>query len=383
MIYFDNAATTMKKPPQVSEAVLNALGNMGNSGRGAHGATLGASRIIYDTRVLLGELFGISAPERIAFTSNATEALNTAISGMFKKGDHVITTECEHNSVLRPLYRKEKEGVELTILPTLKNEKRKQGILDYASLENAVKPNTKAIVITHVSNLTGNITDLESVSSFAKKHGLLLVADASQSAGVLPLNVEKLGIDVLCFTGHKGLLGPQGTGGIYVREGVEIQPLKVGGSGVHSYDKNHPSQMPAALEAGTLNAHGIAGLHGALEYLKETGIETIRQKEIELLKYFLEGVREIEGITLYGNPELEHRVATVALNIRNYDSGEVADLLWEEYEIAVRSGAHCAPLMHNALGTKEQGAVRFSFSHYNTKEETDIAIRALREIAEE
>lgn len=383
MIYFDNAATTMKKPPQVSEAVLNALGNMGNSGRGAHGATLGASRIIYDTRVLLGELFGISAPERIAFTSNATEALNTAISGMFKKGDHVITTECEHNSVLRPLYRKEKEGVELTILPTLKNEKRKQGILDYASLENAVKPNTKAIVITHVSNLTGNITDLESVSSFAKKHGLLLVADASQSAGVLPLNVEKLGIDVLCFTGHKGLLGPQGTGGIYVREGVEIQPLKVGGSGVHSYDKNHPSQMPAALEAGTLNAHGIAGLHGALEYLKETGIETIRQKEMGLLKYFLEGVREIEGITLYGNPELEHRVATVALNIRNYDSGEVADWLWEEYEIAVRSGAHCAPLMHNALGTKEQGAVRFSFSHYNTKEETDIAIRALREIAEE
>ena len=383
MIYFDNAATTMKKPPQVSEAVLNALGNMGNSGRGAHGATLGASRIIYDTRVLLGELFGISAPERIAFTSNATEALNTAISGMFKKGDHVITTECEHNSVLRPLYRKEKEGVELTILPTLKNEKRKQGILDYASLENAVKPNTKAIVITHVSNLTGNITDLESVSSFAKKHDLLLVADASQSAGVLPLNVEKLGIDVLCFTGHKGLLGPQGTGGIYVREGVEIQPLKVGGSGVHSYDKNHPSQMPAALEAGTLNAHGIAGLHGALEYLKETGIETIRQKEMELLKYFLEGVCEIEGISLYGNPELEHRVATVALNIRNYDSGEVADWLWEEYEIAVRSGAHCAPLMHNALGTKEQGAVRFSFSHYNTKEETDIAIRALREIAEE
>lgn len=383
MIYFDNAATTMKKPPQVSEAVLNALGNMGNSGRGAHGATLGASRIIYDTRVLLGELFGISAPERIAFTSNATEALNTAISGMFKKGDHVITTECEHNSVLRPLYRKEKEGVELTILPTLKNEKRKQGILDYASFENAVKPNTKAIVITHASNLTGNITDLKTVSSFAKKHGLLLVADASQSAGVLPLDVEKLGIDVLCFTGHKGLLGPQGTGGIYVREGVEIQPLKVGGSGVHSYDKNHASQMPAALEAGTLNAHGIAGLHGALEYLKETGIETIRQKEMELLKYFLEGVREIEGITLYGNPELEHRVATVALNIRNYDSGEVADWLWEEYEIAVRSGAHCAPLMHNALGTKEQGAVRFSFSHYNTKEETDLAIRALREIAEE
>lgn len=383
MIYFDNAATTMKKPPRVSEGVLRALENMGNSGRGAHGATLGASRMIYDTRVLLGELFGISEPERIAFTSNATEALNTAISGMFHKGDHVITTECEHNSVLRPLYRKEKEGVELTILPTLKNEKRKQGILDYASLERAVKANTKAIVITHASNLTGNITDLKTVSRIAKKHGLLLVADASQSAGVLPFQVEELGIDVLCFTGHKGLLGPQGTGGIYVREGVDIQPLKVGGSGVHSYDREHPSQMPTALEAGTLNAHGIAGLHGALEYLKETGIETIRRKEMELLKYFLEGVGEIKGINLYGNPDLEHRVATAALNIRNYDSGEAADRLWEEYEIAVRSGAHCAPLMHRALGTEEQGALRFSFSHYNTKEEIDLAIRALRELAEE
>lgn len=383
MIYFDNAATTMKKPPRVSEGVLRALENMGNSGRGAHGATLGASRMIYDTRVLLGELFGISEPERIAFTSNATEALNTAISGMFHKGDHVITTECEHNSVLRPLYRKEKEGVELTILPTLKNEKRKQGILDYASLERAVKANTKAIVITHASNLTGNITDLKTVSRIAKKHGLLLVADASQSAGVLPFQVEELGIDVLCFTGHKGLLGPQGTGGIYVREGVDIQPLKVGGSGVHSYDREHPSQMPTALEAGTLNAHGIAGLHGALEYLKETGIETIRRKEMELLKYFLEGVGEIKGIILYGNPDLEHRVATAALNIRNYDSGEAADRLWEEYEIAVRSGAHCAPLMHRALGTEEQGALRFSFSHYNTKEEIDLAIRALRELAEE
>lgn len=383
MIYFDNAATTMKKPPRVSEGVLRALENMGNSGRGAHGATLGASRMIYDTRVLLGELFGISEPERIAFTSNATEALNTAISGMFHKGDHVITTECEHNSVLRPLYRKEKEGVELTILPTLKNEKRKQGILDYASLERAVKANTKAIVITHASNLTGNITDLKTVSRIAKKHGLLLVADASQSAGVLPFQVEELGIDVLCFTGHKGLLGPQGTGGIYVREGVDIQPLKVGGSGVHSYDREHPSQMPTALEAGTLNAHGIAGLHGALEYLKETGIETIRRKEMELLKYFLEGVGEIKGINLYGNPDLEHRVATAALNIRNYDSGEAADRLWEEYEIAVRSGAHCAPLMHRALGTEEQGALRFSFSHYNTKEDIDLAIRALRELAEE
>lgn len=379
MIYLDNAATTMRKPPEVTEAVVKALSGMGNAGRGAHEATLQASRIVYRTRELLAELFGISRPEQIAFTCNATESLNIAINGLFHEGDHVITTVCEHNSVLRPLYRKEKEGVELTIVPFDKRFPENEGRIDYDFLENSCKENTKAIVITNASNVTGNITDLKRVSSFAKKRGILLIVDASQTAGVLPIQVEEQGIDVLCFTGHKGLLGPQGTGGIYVREGLELSPLKVGGSGVQSFLEEHPRKMPTALEAGTLNVHGIAGLKAALEYIKEETVENIREKEMRLWKRFEEQVREIPGVTVYGNPNPESRVGIVALNIGKLDSGEVSDWLWEDYEIAVRPGAHCAPLLHKALGTVRQGAVRFSFSHYNTEQEIDVAAAALRE----
>lgn len=380
MIYFDNAATTVRKPPEMERAMTAAIQHMGNSGRGAHGATLDASRMIFDTRLLLAQTFGIEDPGQIAFTANATQSLNIAVHGLFKKGDHVVSTVCEHNSVLRPLYRKQEEGVEITLVPTTGTA---EGILDYNALEAAVKTNTRAIVITHASNLTGNLTDLRRVSAIAKKHGILLVADASQTAGVVPIDVQSMGIDVLCFTGHKGLLGPQGTGGIYVRPGTEIAPLIVGGSGVRSFEKKHPAQMPTALEAGTLNGHGIAGLHGTLEYLKKKGIESIREREMALTKRFLAGIKEIPGMILYGNPDLDARVATVALNLGNLDSGEVSDWLWEKHEIAVRPGAHCAPLMHEALGTREQGAVRFSFSHYNTEEEIDAAIQALWELAGE
>lgn len=377
MIYLDNAATTLKKPPEVEQAVLWAFRTIGNAGRGAHAATLDAARIIYDTRERLARLFHIPDPEQIAFTSNGTEALNVAIQGLFQSGDHVITTVCEHNSVLRPLYRMEREGVEVTHISA-----DADGILDYGGLERAYQPNTKGIVITHASNLTGNITDLERVHAFAKAHGILLVVDAAQTAGSLPIDVCTQGIDVLCFTGHKGLLGPQGTGGLYVRKGVDIRPLKVGGSGIHSYDKEHPSRMPAALEAGTFNGHGIAGLNASIRYLEKTGIEQIRIREMKLLKKFQEGISGIPGITVYGNPDLSQRVATVALNIGEYDSASVSDWLWEDYEIAVRAGAHCAPLMHEALGTKEQGSVRFSISHYNTEQEIDQAVQALRELAE-
>lgn len=380
MIYFDNAATTMRKPPEMEKAMTAAIQHMGNCGRGAHGATLDASRMIFDTRLLLAQIFGMEEPGQIAFTANATQSLNIAIHGLFGQGDHVVSTVCEHNSVLRPLYRKAEEGVEITLVSTTGTE---EGILDYDALDAAVKKNTRAIVITHASNLTGNLTDLQRVSAIAQRHGILLVVDASQTAGVVPIDVQAMGIDVLCFTGHKGLLGPQGTGGVYLRPGIEMKPLLVGGSGMHSFDRNHPSQMPAALEAGTLNGHGIAGLHGALEYLKKTGIENIRQREMGLTARFVKGVKEIPGMALYGNPDLNARVATVALNLGSLDSGEISDWLWEEYEIAVRPGAHCAPLMHEALGTREQGAVRFSFSHYNTEEEVDTAIQALWELAGE
>lgn len=383
MIYLDNGATTLQKPECVKEALLEAMASMGNSGRGVHDASLYAGRIIYRARESLAELLGAAAPEQVAFTANATESLNLALGGLFGPGDHVITTVCEHNSVLRPLYRL--QGVELSVLPVKAEagEERQAGILAYDELESLLRPNTKALIITHASNLTGNITDLERVGAFAKKHSLLLIVDAAQTAGAVPMDMERMGIDVLCFTGHKGLYGPQGTGGVCVRPGLSIRPLKVGGSGIHSFDREHPSEMPAALEAGTLNGHGIAGLGAAARWLLETGVEQIRAREQALLRRFVDGVKEVEGVTLYGNPDLDRRTGIQSLNIRDYDSARVADWLYEDYGIAVRGGAHCAPLMHEALGTREQGAVRFSFSYFNTEAEADEAAAAVRELAEE
>ena len=378
MIYFDNAATTLRKPPCVVQAVVEAMGSLGNSSRGVHSGALQASRIIYDTRAALAQLFGAESPERIAFTANSTESLNIAIKGLLNPGDHVITTALEHNSVLRPLFELEDRGVELTILGA-----DLLGNICYEDFEKEIRPNTKAIVTTHGSNLTGNLLAIDRIGAIAKKHGIVYIVDASQTAGVFPIDVQKMHIDILCFTGHKGLLGPQGTGGIYVREGVNLRPLLSGGSGVQTYLRAHPPQMPTALEAGTLNGHGIAGLGAAIRYLQETGLDTIRAKEQELMLAFYEAVRQIPGITVYGDFTTSHRCAIVALNIRDYDSGEVSDALSSEYGIATRPGAHCAPLMHKALGTVEQGAVRFSFSHYNTKEEIMIAVSALRELAQE
>ena len=383
MIYLDNGATTLQKPECVREALLEAMASMGNSGRGVHDASLYAGRIIYRARESLAELLGAAAPEQVVFTANATESLNLVRGGLFGLGDHVITTVCEHNSVLRPLYRL--QGVELSVLPVKAEagEERQAGILAYDELESLLRPNTKALIITHASNLTGNITDLEQAAAFAKKHSLLLIVDAAQTAGAVPMDMERMGIDVLCFTGHKGLYGPQGTGGVCVRPGLSIRPLKVGGSGIHSFDREHPSEMPAALEAGTLNGHGIAGLGAAARWLLETGVEQIRAREQALLRRFVDGVKEVEGVILYGNPDLDRRTGIQSLNIREYDSARVVDWLYEDYGIAVRGGAHCAPLMHEALGTREQGAVRFSFSYFNTEAEADEAAAAVRELAEE
>ena len=375
MIYFDNAATTIQKPKQVVEAVTQALCSMGNAGRGAHNASMGASRMLFDTRKKLAELFGGNNPAQVVFTSNSTESLNMALKGLLNPWDHVITTQLEHNSVLRPLYELEDKGVELTIL----NSDAK-GRICYEDFEKEIKKNTKMIVCTHGSNLTGNLTDIRRVGEIARSHGLLFVVDASQTAGVFPIRVEEMKIDVLCFTGHKGLLGPQGTGGMYVREGVIIRPLKTGGSGVQTYSRTHPSQMPTALEAGTLNAHGLAGLDAALDYLKDTGINVIRKMEQELMWYFYQKVLEIPGITVYGDFDSQERCPIVSLNVKDYDSSEVSDFLFTEYGISTRPGAHCAPLLHQAMGTEKQGAVRFSFSHYNTEEEVEAAVRAMREL---
>lgn len=378
MIYMDNAATTMHKPECVIEAVSAAMHSMGNAGRGAHAASLDASRTIYGTREELANFFHAESPKQIVFTSNSTESLNTAIRGTIEAGDHVITTEMEHNSVLRPLYDLADHGVEVTILPA-----DETGMICYDDFEKEIRPNTKAIVCTNGSNLTGNMIDVKRVGEIAKKHDLLFIVDASQTAGVYEIDVQDMQIDILCFTGHKGLLGPQGTGGMYVRSGLSVKPLKCGGSGVDTYNTHHPKEMPTALEAGTLNGHGIAGLGAGVGYIVENGIDKLREKELDMMWKFYNGVKDIPGVKVYGDFQTKRRCPIVALNIGDYDSSEVSDELLMTYDISTRPGAHCAPLMHKALGTVEQGAVRFSFSHFNTDEEVEIAIKAIEELSKD
>ncbi|WP_148558573.1 putative cysteine desulfurase (plasmid) [Terrisporobacter petrolearius] len=375
MIYLDNAATTMKKPQCVIDAVVNAMTHMGNAGRGANEASLDASRIIYDTREKISDLVNLKNPSRVAFTCNSTESLNTAIKGILTNKDHAITTSLEHNSVLRPLYELEEKGMELSVVQCDEN-----GNINYDDFEKLIKENTKAIVCTHASNLVGNVLDVKKIGQIAKKHNLVFIVDASQSAGVFPIDMQDMNIDILCFTGHKGLLGPQGTGGLCVREGINVRPLKVGGSGVNTFSKTQPEAMPTILEAGTLNGHAIAGLNAALDYLKEEGIENIQKREEELMFRFYNGIKDIKNIKIYGNFE-NKRAAIVAFNIGDIDSAAFSDELSLYHDISTRPGAHCAPLMHKAMNTVEQGAVRFSFSHYNTEEEIDTAINAVKEIA--
>nr|WP_302595451.1 aminotransferase class V-fold PLP-dependent enzyme [uncultured Cellulosilyticum sp.] len=377
MIYFDNAATTLRKPEEVYTAIMEALHESGNAARGISRYALAASRTVYETRLKLAELFGVSDESRIAFTYNGTESLNTAIKGIFNQGNHVITTVLEHNSVLRPLYQLEEAGIiEISFVKCDAN-----GVIDYEEIGKRIKANTKAIICTHASNLTGNVVDIRRIGKLCKAYDLLFIVDASQSAGILPIDVTKDGIDILCFTGHKSLYGPQGTGGIYVREGIDIRPLKVGGSGINTYRHHHPCQMPDALEAGTLNTHGIAGLKAGVSFVLKEGLECIRLKEQALMWQFYEGVKNIKGVTVYGDFTDKNRAPIVALNIGEKDSGLISDLLMEKYGIATRNGGHCAPLLHEALGTKMQGAVRFSFSYFNTEEEVNIGIKAVRELA--
>lgn len=373
MIYLDNAATTLHKPQQVIDAVVSALQTMGNSGRGTHDDALTASRIVYDTRVKLAKFFGCDTPERVIFTANSTEALNIAIAGLFNEDDHVISTDLEHNSVLRPLYRH--GNVDFVGAD-------RSGRIDYSDFEKLLRPNTKAVVCTHASNLTGDMVDLKKISAFCRMNKLLLVVDASQTAGVVPIHMTDMGIDVLCFTGHKGLMGPQGTGGLCIGADVEIRPFKVGGTGIKTYEKVQPQEYPTRLEAGTLNSHGIAGLNAALDYIEGVGLDVIRNHELQLAKRFYEGIRRIDGVKTYGDFSSWDRAAIVTLNVRDFDSAQVSDYLAEHYGIATRSGGHCAPRLHEALGTVEQGAVRFSFGWHNTEEDVDAAIRAIAEVAE-
>ena len=376
MIYLDSAATSFHKPRCVTDAVVRALSDFGNPSRGAHSASLDASRTVYETRRLLSSFFNAPSPERVVFTSNSTEALNTALYGLLSEGDGVITTDAEHNSVLRPLYDLERRGV-ITLDFVHCDEK---GNMDYAEFERLIRKNTRLIVMTHASNVTGTVYDISLAGRIAREHGLLFVVDASQSAGIIPIDIEEAGISVLCFTGHKSLLGPQGTGGMCIADGVEIAPLKRGGTGVQSYLEDMPSAYPVRLEAGTLNSHSIAGLNASLRYILDKGIDTLYREEMKYADFFYESLRDVPSLTFYGDME-KKRTAIVSLNVKDYSSSDTADYLASHWDIAVRAGAHCAPRMHRALGTEKRGVVRFSFSPFNTLSEVETAVDAIREIA--
>lgn len=379
MIYFDNAATTMLKPPAVAQAVAAAINGFGGAGRGVHEASIASGMAIYNARAGIARLLGAQDPKHVTFTYNVTESLNIIIAGMLSAGDHAITTAASHNSVLRPLYRKvDEEGAQLSIVPIASDAS-----LNLEDFEAAFKPNTKLVVVTHASNLTGDVYDIARMAEITHTHGALLVLDAAQTAGSVPTNMAELGVDILCFTGHKSMFGPQGTGGLCVPEGLDIPALKEGGSGTHSYDRRHPSFYPEHLEAGTLNSHGIAGLAAGVAFIEEVGVEAIHAHTLALADRFEAGVSNIEGVTLYGGHGGVDRTGIVCLNIGDLDSATVSDLLNVEYGICTRAGAHCAPLMHQALGTEGPGAVRFSFGYFNTEEEVDEGIRAIEEIAAE
>ena len=378
MIYLDNAATTMHKPQTVIDAVTQAMCSLGNAGRGATSGALDAARTIHACRAKLARLLGCPRADHVCFTPNSTAALNTVINGVVRPGDRVVTTVLEHNSVLRPLNRLAAEqDVTVEYAGCDAN-----GVLDYDELERLVTSGTRAVVVTHASNVTGNAVDIARVAAMAHATGALVIVDASQSAGTARIDMQAMGLDIVCFTGHKGLMGPQGTGGLAVAEGIDVAPWAMGGTGVHSFDPLQPLEWPTRLEAGTLNGHGIAGLSAGLDFIEaQGGVEAIAAHERALAERFLAGVREIPGIKLYGAFDQPTRSAIVSLNVGDIDSAEISDALMQGWGIATRPGAHCAPLMHRALGTERQGVVRFSFGYFNTDEEVDTAIDALRDLA--
>ncbi len=372
MIYLDNAATTMRKPPEVVRAVTGALQSFGGAGRGAHGAALAAGMAVYEAREALARLFDAPSPGQVAFCANATEALNVAIAGLLRPGDHAITTAASHNSVLRPLYRARTAGTSLSVLPVAPD-----GSIDADAFEALFRPETRLVVATHASNVTGDVYDVARLARISHAHGALFCLDAAQTAGALPVRMGGMGLDLVAFTGHKSLYGPQGTGGLVVAEGVEVPPFKVGGSGVRSFDEEHPRRLPESLEAGTLNAHGIAGLAAGVAFVERVGEDAVAARMRALVARFEDGVRVVGG---RGGID---RCGIVAVVLEGVDAAEASARLYADFDICTRAGAHCAPLMHRALGTEDAGAVRFSFSHFTTEDEVDAAARALACLARE
>lgn len=380
MIYFDNAATTWPKPPGVAEAVANFMQNIGGSpGRSGHRLAVEANRIVYDTREALATLFGVADPLRIVFTANATEALNLVLYGYLRPGDHVVTTSMEHNSVMRPLRYLQSLGVELTVVRCAP-----EGVLDVADVEEAIQPHTVLLAINHASNVVGTIQPVADVGKIARRHGLLLLVDAAQTAGAYPIDMNQMGIDLLAFTGHKALFGPQGTGGLCIGERVDLDrllPLTRGGTGSQSELEEQPHFLPDKYESGTANGVGIAGLGAGVRFVLEQGVENIQRHEQVLTERLLTGLQGIPGVHVYGTRDAQRQTACVSFNIEGIEPSDVALWLDEEYAIMCRPGLHCAPAAHRTIGTYPRGTVRFGLSYLNTVEQVDAAIKAVRNIA--
>ena len=380
VIYFDNAATSFPKPPQVVEAITHFLLHVGaNPGRSGHRLSVEAGRIVYEAREALARLFNVRDPLRIVFGHNVTEAINLALRGLLRPGDHVVTSSMEHNAVMRPLRALERQGVELTVVPC-----SPEGFLDPADVERALRPNTRLIVLNHASNVTGTLLPVAEVGRIARRHGTLLLVDAAQTAGVYPIDVGADAIDLLAFTGHKGLFGPMGTGGLYIGPRVpldEFKPLKRGGTGSRSEYEEQPDFLPDKFESGTLNAAGLAGLAAGVRFVLERGVDEIRRHEEELTRLLLNGLSSVEGVSIYGPGDPARQTATVSFNVAGMEPSEVALRLDEQFGVMCRPGLHCAPSAHRTAGTFPMGTVRFSLGYFNTVEEVEKAVAAVRAIA--
>jgi cysteine desulfurase family protein len=380
LIYLDNAATSWPKPTEVKEAMVAFLDRVGaNPGRSGHRLSVEAGRIVYEAREALADLFHAPDPLRIAFGLNATDALNLALHGLLQPGDHVVTSSMEHNSVMRPLRALERQGVEVTVVPC-----SPEGLLDPRDVERALQPHTRMVVLTHASNVVGTLLPIREVGEIARRHGVLFAVDAAQTAGAVPIDMEADAVDILCFTGHKALLGPMGTGGLVLGERVDpsdLRPLRQGGTGSRSEFEEHPDFLPDLCEAGTPNAVGLAGLLAGVRWVQERGVEAIRAHEQALTTRLLEGLGEVPGVTVYGPRDAARQTGTVSFNVEGLEPSEVGLVLDEEYGVLCRVGLHCAPAAHRTLGTFPRGTVRFAVGCFTTLEEVDAAVEAVRAIA--
>ncbi len=378
MIYLDNGATTFPKPKVVTDKIMECyLGYAGNPGRSGHKLAMKMDLEIYETREKICKLINGTEVLNVIFTFNATDSLNLAIKGILEEGDHVITTSMEHNSVLRPLNQLRKEGkIELSIVYA-----DDKGYIDPKKIFEALTPNTKMIVTTHMSNVFGTIVDIKAIGDFCKENNILYLVDASQSIGVLDIDVQEMNIDLLAFPGHKALFGPMGTGALYIKEGIIVKPLKEGGTGSYSHSIDQPDLYPDSLESGTPNGVGIIALGKGIDFINEVGIENIRNHEMSLKNHFIELLKDNEDVILYGTLD-DRQGAVVSLNVKDMDSSEISYILSDEFDIYTRPGFHCAPLAHKTMGTEELGAIRFSFGYYNTLEEVEKTVEALLNIIE-